>query len=110
MKKLTKSMDVLKTAAGISQDFYNKPLVIAYSGGKDSDVLLDLAIKAEIDFEVIYNTTTVEAPQTMRHITEVFKKLKNKGIRCSRTKPMYRGESVNMFSLIEKKAYRLLGL
>ena len=103
MKGLTKSMDVLKTAAGISQDFYNKPLVVAYSGGKDSDVLLDLALKTGIEFEVIYSTTTVEAPQTMRHIAEVFKKLKNKGIRCSRTKPMYRGESVNMFSLIEKK-------
>lgn len=103
MKKLTKSMDILKTAAGISQDFYNKPLVIAYSGGKDSDVLLDLALKTGIEFEAIYSTTTVEAPQTMRHIAEVFKKLKNKGIRCSRTKPMYQGKPVNMFSLIEKK-------
>lgn len=103
MKKLTKSMDVLKTAAGISQDFYNKPLVIAYSGGKDSDVLLDLALKTGIEFEAIYSTTTVEAPQTMRHIAEVFKKLKNKGIRCSRTKSMYQGKPVNMFSLIEKK-------
>ena len=101
--KIKKSIDVLKTAAEISQSFYNKPLAIAYSGGKDSDVLLDLAIKAEIKFEVIYSTTTVEAPQTMRHIAEVFKGLKERGIKTSRTKPLYQGKPVNMFSLIEKK-------
>lgn len=101
--KIEKSINVLKMAAEISQDFYKQPLIIAYSGGKDSDVMLDLALKANINIEVVYSTTTVEAPQTMKHISEVFENLKSKGIKTGRTVPLYKGKSINMFSLIEKK-------
>ena len=38
----------LQEAAQMSQQIYEKPLMITYSGGKDSDVLLHLAIKAKI--------------------------------------------------------------
>ena len=101
--KIDKSIEILKTAAKISEDFYSKPLILAYSGGKDSDVMLDLALKANIEFEAIYSTTTVDAPQTMKHISEVFKRLKEKGIKTIRTRPIYKGKPVNMFSLIEQK-------
>ena len=37
----------LQEAAQMSQQIYEKPLMITYSGGKDSDVTLDLAIKAK---------------------------------------------------------------
>lgn len=40
----------LQEAAQMSQQIYEKPLMLAYSGGKDSDVTLDLAIKAGIPF------------------------------------------------------------
>ena len=102
-EKINKSIEVLKQAAYISDTYYNKPLIIAYSGGKDSDVMLDLAIKANIEFEVLYSTTTVDAPQTMLHINEVFKKLKAMGIKAGKTKPVYKGKPVNMFSLIQQK-------
>ena len=102
-EKINKSIEVLKQAAYISYTYYNKPLIIAYSGGKDSDVMLDLALKAEINFEVLYSTTTVEAPQTMKHISEVFSHLRKRGIKTNRTKPTYKGKPVNMFSLIEQK-------
>jgi len=102
-EEIEKSLEVLKTAAKISKDFYEKPLILAYSGGKDSDVMLDLAIKAEVEFEVLYSTTTVDAPQTMRHISEVFKRLEAMGIKTERTRPTYKGKPVTMFSLIEKK-------
>ena len=105
--KIDKSIEILKTAAKISEDFYSKPLILAYSGGKDSDVMLDLALKANIEFEAIYSTTTVDAPQTMKHISEVFKRLKEKGIKTSRTRPIYKGKPVNMFSLIEQKVCHL---
>lgn len=102
-EKINKSIEVLKQAAYISDTYYNKPLIVAYSGGKDSDVMLDLALKAKINFEVLYSTTTVDAPQTMRHIAEVFQVLKNLGIKTSRTIPRYQNETVSMFSLIVKK-------
>jgi adenylylsulfate reductase, thioredoxin dependent len=101
--KVNRSIEVLKQAAYISDTYYNKPLIIAYSGGKDSDVMLDLALKAKIEFEVLYSTTTVEAPQTMKHISEVFSHLRKQGIKTNRTKPTYKGKPVNMFSLIEQK-------
>lgn len=101
--KVNKSIEVLKTAAKISNSYYNKPIIIAYSGGKDSDVVLDLAIRAEIEIEVLYSTTTVDAPQTMKHISEVFKQLQIMGIKTERTKPRYKGKPINMFSLIQKK-------
>ena len=101
--KIEKSIEVLKTAAKISKDFYEKPLILAYSGGKDSDVMLTLALKAEIEFEVLYSTTTVDAPQTMQHISKVFKRLHAIGINAMRTRPTYKGKPVNMFSLIEQK-------
>ena len=36
MKKVNIAVEKLKTASEISEIYYNKPLVITYSGGKDS--------------------------------------------------------------------------
>lgn len=40
----------LRDGAEISKRYYDKPLMLCYSGGKDSDIILDLAIKSGIDF------------------------------------------------------------
>ena len=101
--KITKAIEAFKTAEKIANDFYDKPVVVTYSGGKDSDVLLDLAIKSGIDFEVSHSITTVDAPQTNRHVNEVFAELKEKGIRAYKTMPTYKGKPINMFSLIAQK-------
>ena len=78
--KITKAIEAFKTAEKIANDFYDKPVVVTYSGGKDSDVLLDLAIKSGIEFEVSHSITTVDAPQTNRHVNRVFERLREKGI------------------------------
>ena len=52
--KIEKAIESLRIAEKIANDFYNKPLVVTYSGGKDSDVLLDLALKSGIKFEVFH--------------------------------------------------------
>lgn len=77
-EKISKAIEALKTAEKIARDFYDKPVVVTYSGGKDSDVLLDLAIKSGISFEVSHSITTVDAPQTNRHVNKVFAELKEK--------------------------------
>ena len=46
------------------------PIEISYSGGKDSDVILELARMAGIPFEVIYKQTTIDPPGTTRHAVE----------------------------------------
>ena len=48
--KVEESLEILEVAAQISKDYYGLPLIIAYSGGKDSDVMLHLALKANIEF------------------------------------------------------------
>lgn len=101
--KISKAIEAFKTAEKIARDFYDKPVVVKYSGGKDSDVLLDLAIKSGIKFEVSHSITTVDAPQTNRHVKRVFAELKEKGIRAYKKTPIYKGKPTNMFSLIAQK-------
>lgn len=101
--KISKAIEAFKTAEKIARDFYDKPVVVTYSGGKDSDVLLDLAIKSGISFEVSHSITTVDAPQTNRHVNEVFAELKEKGIKAYKKMPKYKGKPINMFSLIVEK-------
>ena len=101
--KITKAIEAFKTAEKIAKDFYDKPLVVTYSGGKDSDVLLDLALKSGIEFEVSHSVTTVDAPQTNRHVKAVFNDLEKRGIVAYKKLPKYKGESTNMFDLIVKK-------
>ena len=101
--KINKAIEAFKTAEKIAKDFYKMPVVVTYSGGKDSDVLLDLAIKSGISFEVSHSITTVDAPQTNRHVNEVFAELKEKGIKAYKAMPTYKGKPINMFSLIAQK-------
>lgn len=46
------AIERLKTASSFSLKLYKVPLLIAYSVGKDSDVLLRLAENSGIPFEV----------------------------------------------------------
>lgn len=43
---------------------------LAYSGGKDSDVILELCRMAGVEVEAIYRDTTVDPPGTKRHAEE----------------------------------------
>lgn len=46
------------------------PIELSYSGGKDSDVILELARMAGIPFEAIYKNTTIDPPGTIAHCRE----------------------------------------
>lgn len=87
----------------MSLHHYQKPLVCTYSGGKDSDVMLELFKRSGIPFEVHNSHTTADAPQTVRHIREVFHQLELDGIKCEIEKPTYQGERTSMWRLIPKK-------
>lgn len=90
----------------MSREYYGKPLVITYSGGKDSDVMLHLAETTlePSDFEVFNSHTTVDAPETVYHIREVFERLKSHGIK---TRIDYHigedGKPITMWNLIPNK-------
>ena len=84
----------LREAADTSERFYKAPLIVTTSGGKDSSVCVALAEKAGIDFEVMHNHTTVDAPETVYFIRHEFKRLEEKGVKCTVNYPHYKGERV----------------
>lgn len=46
------------------------PIEVSYSGGKDSDVILELAKMAGIEYRAIYKNTTIDPPGTIKHCKE----------------------------------------
>ena len=90
----------LQEASTMSQQIYEKPLLLTYSGGKDSDLTVDLAIKAGIPFEVAHSLTTVDMPETVYHTRKVFAKLEEKGVPCKIIRPTYKDKPVTMWTLI----------
>lgn len=91
-------------ASEMSLHHYGKPLVCTYSGGKDSDVMLELFKRSGIPFEVHNSHTTADAPQTVSHIRETFRLLETGGgITCEIQMPTYKGERTSMWKLIPEK-------
>lgn len=93
----------LREAADTSERFYKAPLIVTTSGGKDSSVCVALAEKAGIDFEVMHNHTTVDAPETVYFIRHEFKRLEEKGVKCTVNYPHYKGERVTMWSAVKDR-------
>ncbi len=98
------AIERLRFAAEMSLRVYKQPLVITYSGGKDSDVLLHLAGKAGIQYEVLHSLTTADAPETVRHVLDTFRRMELTGVKCNinaHTKPD--GTRTTMWNLIPRK-------
>ena len=98
------AIERLKAASDMSLRLFEKPLVITYSGGKDSDVMLHLAEKSDIPFEVLHSLTTADAPETVRHVYDTFRRLEEKGVKCTVDKHVQPdGSRVTMWNLIPRK-------
>lgn len=78
MGKEEEAIYLIRMAADMSKRYYGKPFVCTYSGGKDSDVVLELCKRAGVPFVVQHSITTVDAPQTMQHIRKVFDQCKKR--------------------------------
>ncbi len=98
------AIERLRMASEMSLRLYKQPLVITYSGGKDSDVLLHLAGAAGIPYEVLHSLTTADAPETVRHVLDTFRRMELTGVKCdidAHTKPD--GTRTTMWNLIPRK-------
>lgn len=63
--QLQKKVDfAIKLLQSIPQD---SEIEVSYSGGKDSDVILELAKMAGIPYRAIYKNTTIDPPRTIAH-------------------------------------------
>ena len=106
MSKLETSKKILILASEMSEHYYHKPLVICYSGGKDSDVILRLAMETlrPDQFEVLHAVTTVDSPVTNKYVNDIFRELKEKGIKAEKAIPIgLAGKPTNMWKLIVEK-------
>ncbi len=103
MGKEQMAIERLKAASEMSLQVYNKPLVVTTSGGKDSSVCVELALRAEIPFEVMHNHTTADAPETVYFVRQEFHRLEEKGIKCIVNFPAYKGVRTSMWDLIPQK-------
>ena len=105
-EKIAKAKKALRLAAEMSETYYKNPLIVTYSGGKDSDVLLNLAESClkPTQFEVLNSHTTVDAPETVRHIRETFKRLDAAGVKTTIDYHVQEdGTRLTMWNLIPKK-------
>lgn len=67
--ELEKKVDfAIKLLQSIPQD---GDIELSYSGGKDSDVILELAKMAGIPYRAIYKATTIDPPGTIAHAKEM---------------------------------------
>lgn len=98
------SIERLKAASEMSLQHYGQPLVITDSGGKDSSVCKELALRAGIPFEVMHNHTTADAPETVRFVRQEAKRFEDLGIKYTINMPVYKGKRTSMWNLIQQKS------
>lgn len=103
MDKLDAAVKRLQTASEMSMHLYQKPLLLTYSGGKDSDACIEVAKIAGIPFDVVHSHTTADAPETVRHVRAKFRALELEGIHCEIAYPVYKGWRTSMWDLIPQK-------
>lgn len=86
-KKIDQSIALLQSVG----KRYDGEIEVAYSGGKDSDVILQLAKEAGIRYRAIYKNTTIDPPGTIKHVQEM-------GVEIQRP-------TTSFFQLVAKKGF-----
>lgn len=69
-KKVERAVKLIQAAGKVASE-HGSPLEICYSGGKDSDVILELAKMAGVEYRAIYKNTTIDPPGTIKHVKEM---------------------------------------
>lgn len=90
-KKLEKKVEQAVKLLQVCYKAAGEPLEVDYSGGKDSDVILELAKMSGIEYRAIYKNTTIDPPGTIKHAKE-------NGVEIRRPKETF-------FSLMNRKGY-----
>lgn len=89
-RKVDRAVKLIQSAGKVAKE-HGQPLEICYSGGKDSDVILELAKMSGVEYRAIYKNTTIDPPGTIKHVRE-------KGVEMIRPK-------MNFLELISNKGY-----
>lgn len=87
-KKIDFAIKLIQSASKMAMK-NGQPIEVAYSGGKDSDVILQLVKESYVTYRAIYKNTTIDPPKTISHC-------KSKGVEILNPK-------INFFNLVKKK-------
>ena len=68
-KKVDRSIKLIQSASKIATE-HGQPLEVCYSGGKDSDVILELTKMANVPYRAIHKVTTIDPKGTIKHALE----------------------------------------
>jgi len=69
-RKVDRAIKLIQSAGKIAKE-HGQPLEVSYSGGKDSDVILELARMSGADIRPIYKNTTIDPPGTIAHVQKM---------------------------------------
>ena len=87
-RKVDFAIKIIQAAAKAAER-HKQPLEICYSGGKDSEIILELAKMSGVNYRAIYKNTTIDPAGTIKHAIE-------KGVEVVRPKESF-------FQLIRRK-------
>ena len=65
-KKIDFAIKLIQSASKMAQE-HGQPIEVCYSGGKDSDVILELTKMADVPYRAIYKDTSIDPPYTKKH-------------------------------------------
>ena len=68
-RKVDFAIKLIQSASKIAEE-HGQPIEVCYSGGKDSDVILELTRMANVPYRAIYKNTTIDPPHTIAHCKE----------------------------------------
>lgn len=68
--KIDNAIRLIQAGAKMAER-HGQPLEICYSGGKDSDVILELAKMSGVNYRAIYKNTTIDPPGTINHCKDM---------------------------------------
>ncbi|MDR1090710.1 MAG: phosphoadenosine phosphosulfate reductase family protein [Prevotella sp.] len=66
--KIDYSISLIKKAEKLALDYCEDGFSLAFSGGKDSQVIHELAVMADVKFKAHMNLTSVDPPQVIRFV------------------------------------------
>lgn len=69
-KKVQRAIRLIQAASKKATEV-GQPVEVSYSGGKDSDVILELTRMANVPYKAIYKNTTIDPSGTIKHAKEV---------------------------------------
>ena len=82
-KKVDRAIKLIQSASKIAAENGCPQIEVCYSGGKDSDVILELTKMANVEFRAIYKNTGIDPNGTIQHCkennVEIMKPKKNFG-------------------------------